>query len=203
MLINRVISILFVFLLLQTNNLSATTIDFQSIAHGVYDSLSFHDFTLTNLNGKFNVTDANPGDPIYYNCITSTYQSPNTISPFLVTFNNNANNVSYFSIGAGDFNVDSDDVYLEIFDSMMNRLGFKYYENPANKYGGGYLSLYSDTPIMYAKFWSAGQFPGSILWDNLSYKSTPSPVPLPSTLMLLLSGFPFLYASKHIFKKPK
>jgi len=166
----------------------AVTVDFESIPIGVYSQLTFPDFTLVYTGGvqQFDVLDASPGWPISGNALNSSFQNGYTSAPFLVTFN--IGNVKSFQIGVGDYNADIDNSYLEVFDAGWNSLGKVYYQNPSWKNGGDLMTISSNTPIKYAKFWDEEPYAGAVFWDMLTYETSGPQVPEPLTILLLGAG---------------
>ena len=171
---------------LQAQQSSAVTIDFEGVALGTYSSLTFTDLTITYTggDGQFDVESESPGWPISGHCLISYFQNPGA-APFLVTFTNPA---ASFSIGVGDYDADEDNTYLQAFDSGWNLLDSDYYWNPGQKYGGNYLTVDSPTPIKYVKFWDDDPYAGAVYWDNMSYTLAAPPIPEASTYALFGVG---------------
>jgi hypothetical protein len=179
--------VLMLLLVSAATNAGAALIDFESVAQGTYSSLVFPDVTITYTggSGNFDVTDSgNPGSPISGNAILSWFQHHGT-EPFKAVFNISVNAVS---IGVGDFGADDDETYLAAYDSANNLLASDYYYNPADYYGGDYLSVSSSSSIAYVLFWEEGSYPGAVAWDNLSYSNNGPTVPEPSTFILVGAG---------------
>ncbi|MGJ8610208.1 MAG: VPLPA-CTERM sorting domain-containing protein [Octadecabacter sp.] len=93
--------------------------------------------------------------------------------------------VSFVSIDMGDYNADPDNIFLEVFDSLSNSLGYVDFLRAASSYDMDTLAL-SVENISYAIFGTNGSDLGYIGADNLSYSV--SAVPLPAGGLLLLSG---------------
>ena len=166
----------------------AVTLDFESTPIGEYSQLVFADLTIApqDNNDLFQVVSMSPGYPISNHALI-TYYNQITATPLVATFS--IADVTSFSIGVGDYNVDVDNTYLEVYDSNHNLLGSDYYQNPGSTYGGDYLGVTTITEIAYAVFWDGDPSPGAVLWDNLTYETTASaPVPEPSTILLLSTG---------------
>jgi len=169
-------------------NAYAGFVDFESYATGTYNNLAFADgnITYTGGNGDFNIEVANPGSPISGKSLISFRANPGA-APFLVTFNAGTN-ITSFSIGVGDFNADVDNTYLEVYDSSWNLLASDFYQNPASKNGGDYLTAVTSAAIKYVKFWDTDPFAGAVYWDEMSYSATASAVPVPAAVWLFGSG---------------
>jgi len=165
---------------------SATTYDFESVALGTYTSLDFSDLTITALDSRsFQVVDASPGPPVSGHSLITWFNNQ-TETPLFVNFK--VSDVTFFSIGVGDYNADVDNTYLQAFDQFNNLLASDYYQNPASTNGGDYLSVSTSSPIAYVKFWDADPFPGAVYWDELTYRIGEVSVPEPATLLLLGFG---------------
>lgn len=164
---------------------SATTIDFESTAGGVYNTLNFSGLTITAEDGRFfDVTNSgSPGWPISNNALITFFQNESIQTKLIATFS--AKNVTSFSIGVGDYNADVDNTFLEVYDASWNLLGSDSYVNPAATFGGDYLSVTTNSAIKYAVFWDAEPFPGAVYWDNLTHNGT-SAVPDSSSAAVLL-----------------
>lgn len=161
---------------------SAATIDFNATPTGTYSSLVFGaaTITFTEGTGMFDVVDADPGAPVDGRSIISFFQNPGT-GAFRVDL---AGGASSFTIGVGDYGADQDNDYLEAYSASGDLLDSDYHFNPADNYGGGFLTVTSGEPIAYVKFWDAEPYPGAVYWDNISY----APVPEPETYALMGLG---------------
>jgi hypothetical protein len=74
---------------------------------------------------------------------------------------------TYVSVCIGDYDQDEDLVYLEAYDSSRGLLASDSGVLPADLFGGVTLSV-SAPGIAYVKFWSDGQYPGSVYFDNFA-----------------------------------
>lgn len=171
---------------------SATVIDFESDATGIYTSLIYSDLVITAESGRsFDVDSASPGWPISnHNLITWFQNSSQT--KLIATFS--IGDVTSFAIGVGDFNGDVDNTFLAVYDSSWNLLASDSYVNPSSTWGGDYLSVTTSSSIKYAVFWDAEPFPGAVYWDNLTYTRGAAVPDSASSIALLaigLSGLAF------------
>ena len=165
---------------------TATVIDFESTPTGYYSSLTIGAVTFSYLGGGFDVTSACPGSPI---CGNALLGNPYGSAAFNATI---AGGTSSFSIGFGDFNSDAETGYLEAFDSLGNSLDSDSAFIPGSLYGGATLAVSSGSPnIAYVRFWTGGDYPGSVYWDNAEYGGTAA-VPEPETYAMMLAGLGML-----------
>ena len=156
----------------------AVVIEFESVAIGGYASINISGVTFTNVYGSLSIDNQSPGPPISNHCLGTGGSQEN---PFIATF---AIPALFVKVGVGDYNGDVDNTYLEAYDASDNLLASDYYQNPASRYGGDYLSISSLIPISYVKFFDAEPYPGAVYWDNFEY----TPVPLPGAVWLLGSS---------------
>ncbi|MEX5728254.1 hypothetical protein Ga0609869_001607 [Rhodovulum iodosum] len=110
-------------------------------------------------------------------------QTPGTFSQARADF---SSLVSSVSVDLGDFAPsDSDNVFLEIFDSGDSSLGYVDFLRPGSSDEMNTLSL-SAAGIAYAVFGTNGDDIGAIFADNLSYET--SAIPLPAGGVLLIGA---------------
>jgi hypothetical protein len=159
----------------------ATTIDFESNPVGTYTSLVFPEvvITYTGGTGEFQVYGSSPGPPLAGHNIISSYNNPGP-APFRADFL--VGGITHVMIAVGDYNADVDNSYLAVYDAADNLLATDYYMNPAPTYGGGFLEVFTATPIAYALFWDEEPFPGAVYWDNLTFEG--GVIPEPGTFVL-------------------
>ncbi len=159
----------------------AANIDFESVATGVYSTLTIGavTFTYTGGSGTFNVSNGTPGAPISGNNLISFFQNPGT-APFNATI---AGGTNSFSIGCGDFGQDQDQCHLRAYDISGALLDSDDFNNPSGNFRGGMMTVSSVSSIAYVQFFEDGPFPGAIYWDNVSYQLA-SNVPEPASLAL-------------------
>ena len=169
---------------------SAATIDFESVAAGVYSSVtdSGVTFEFNGGTGLFDVTPADPGYPISGQALISYFQNEDSAAAFRASM---AGGFSSFSIGMGDYNADDDEGYLMAYDASDNLLDSDYLYVDASTYGGGMLTVSSATPIAYVLFYEDGSYPGAVYWDNAEFTAA---VPEPQTYALFGLGLAGLAA---------
>ena len=114
-------------------------------------------------------------------------------SPFNTTGNNTCatllNATDFVSVTMGDYNADSDELYLFAYNTSDILLDSDHFSNPASSYAGTTLmvsSLFDD--IAYVKFYGVGVDNNSVYWDNFSFNIPAEPVPEPATIFLLSTG---------------
>lgn len=170
---------------LAAGSASAATIDFESVASGVYSSLTISGvtFTFTGGTGQFNVIDSgSPGWPIAGQSLLSHFQNPGP-EAFSATI---AGGFSSFAIGCGDWGGDEDHCHLRAHDAFGNVLDAADFVNPDYNSGGGMLSVASASPIAYVTFWEDSiKYPGAIYWDNVEFTAA---IPEPQTYALMALG---------------
>lgn len=156
----------------------ADLIDFETIANGDYSSLVFQNAVLSNQSGAdFTVQSSAPwgGKSVlnYNNTATLLFDSDVEVSTVSLT--------------VGDYNADSDPVFLVAYDINGNVLATATQIIPAPFIGGVQLSVAAND-IAYVKFYSGNPYPGSVYWDNIEFDAQPISTPEPSTLSLLSLG---------------
>jgi len=88
------------------------------------------------------------------------------------------------SVDLGDYNVDSDRIFLEIFDAADNLLGYMDMVISEDFVGMETLSL-SAPSISYAVFGARNPGSGSTVYaDNFTFEKIPEVIPSPGAIML-------------------
>lgn len=169
--------------LLGASAANAALIDFESVAVGVYSSLTFGDATLTYTGGTgtFDITAGNNGT----NTAISFLQNPGN-DPFRLDFAGGASSVF---LDVGDFGADQDSAFLELYDQFDNLLSTTLATVPA----GSDVSVNfgaSASNVAYALFGDEDPFAGAVYWDNIAWEPAGStnPVPVPGTVALMGLG---------------
>jgi|GEM_PF-4556195 len=141
---------------------------------GVYSDVEF-----SNGGNDITVMPLVPG-PVFSapNCAIGTRDSSDNWSPYRADFK--VDGVYFVSVVLGDFDGDSDNLYLKAYDSADVLLGESNFYLDASVFGGPTLSV-SAADISYAVFGSNGEFPNSVYMDDFTYKT--SAVPEPATLL--------------------
>lgn len=100
-------------------------------------------------------------------------------------------NVNFVSIALGDFGVDADSLFLRAYNSVNILIGTDTNFLPAGEVGGRILTL-NVAGIDRIEFGSTGDFPNSVLADNLIFRTgTPpstNPIPEPTSMLLFGTG---------------
>lgn len=88
------------------------------------------------------------------------------------------------SVAMGDFNADTDNLFLRAYSVTGTLLDEVLFELLSNIYGGPTLSV-SGSNIAYVLFGSTGDNPNSVYFDNFTYEATQA---VPEPLSVLLFG---------------
>jgi hypothetical protein len=164
-----------------------TVIGFDSFADGTPVGVDFGGYGVTFWNDTTNslqVTMAYPGPPFTAPSSVIDYAGFTGSHNFADFLNGPA---TYVSVCMGDNDQDEDLVYLEAYDSGGNLVASDSGVVPDYLYGGVTLEV-SAPEIASVKFWSDGQGPGSVYFDNFEFLLVPEPG-LVSLLGLGVLGF--------------
>lgn len=146
----------------------ATVIDFESFPGGSPTSYSESGATFTGIGGGALWTSGGPN---------GTQGLLAGSAPFEELRADIAGGASSVAVDLGDFGMDSDRLFLEIFDSANTSLGYTDLVIPGSFVGMETLSL-SASNIAYAIFGARDALSGSSVYsDNFTYDSTPIPAP--------------------------
>ena len=177
--------IVFLGLFLPIATVSAmTTITFDSLNDGeIFSSYTESGVTFTELFGGDLVTQPGPvggvGD--------GSLGIRGFLDPLQPIRADIAGGATFVSVDLGDFNVDGELLFLEVFDSSDALLDFASLQNDPTFEGLQRLSV-SNPNISYAVFGAIdSNFISSVLADNFTY--TAASVPIPSTLLFFGLGF--------------
>jgi len=172
-------------LLLGVGSVGATVIDFESFSAGTIVSGPgvFSDLVLSAGNDNIVVSSSVPG-PTLSGLRTAAANPFTHSSPFRADFL--ISGVNSVSVAMGDYNADSDNLFVQAFNSSNVMLSSVDYVLSAGTYGGPTLTV-TGTDIAYVLFGSTGLYLNSVYFDNFAYDVATS-VPEPTTLLLLGLG---------------
>ena len=164
--------------LVVSTRVAAVTIDFESFGVGTVVSGPgvFSDLAFSRGGETISVTSAVPGPDLSGSRTASG--DPFTGNPFRADFS--IGGVTSVSVAMGDFNADSENLFLNAFDSLNNLLASDAAFLAASVFGGPTLTVASATAIAYVTFGSSGSFPNSVFFDNFTYTATATDVPPPT-----------------------
>ncbi len=91
--------------------------------------------------------------------------------------------VSFVSLIMGDFNVDSETIFLNAFDSGNNLIDSDSLFLPSSFTGGELISVMGSN-IAYVEFGSTGTFPNSVYFDDFTYFADDRVIPEPTTFVV-------------------
>jgi len=161
-----------------STRVAAVTIDFESFGVGTVVSGPgvFSDLEFSRGGETILVTSFVPGPDLSGSRTASG--DPFTGNPFRADFS--VSGVTSVSVALGDFNGDSENLFLNAFDSLNNLLASDAAFLAANVFGGPTLNVASATAIAYVTFGGIGNFANSLYFDNFAYTATTPDVPPPT-----------------------
>jgi len=163
----------------------AVTIDFDGLTVGSdISGVDLGGVVISSGSDAVIVTSSNPagtGNSIRTEPFTS-------IDPFRADFITTG--VSSVSVALGDFGGDSENLFLDAFDSADNLLDTANFSIATSVSNLILLSIASGTEISYVLFGANGFFSNSVYADDLNFSV--SVVPLPAAFTLFASGLGFL-----------
>lgn len=171
-------------LLLGVGSAGATVIDFESFTNGnvVSGPGVFADLVLSAGQTSVIATAAVPG-PDFSGRMSAAGSSFTHADPFRVDFL--ILGVNSFSVVMGDYNADTDNLFVRAYNSSNILLDEELFVLSNNTYGGPTMNV-TGTNIAYVLFGSTGTYNNSVYIDNIAYDQTA--VPEPTTLLLFGVG---------------
>lgn len=171
-------------LLLGVGSAGATVIDFESFTSGniVSGPGVFADVVLSAGQTSVIATAAVPG-PDFSGTMSAASLYFSQVDPFRVDFL--IAGVNSFSVVMGDYNQDTDNLFVRAYNSSNSLLDEELFVLSNNTYGGPTMSV-NGVGIAYVLFGSTGIYNNSVYIDNISYGQ--AAVPEPATLLLFGLG---------------
>lgn len=193
-------NVLSLFILLLTVLISsisyAVTYDMNSLSTGYYTESSFNNVfsgvSFNNTGGDgFYIFQVNDLKADFSGNAVMNIPYTNIGNSTIATFSEAVFSVS---VTMGDYNSDSDSLYLFAYDGGGTQIDSAFFANPASSIKGRTLGVSSSlTDIAYVEFYGVGLGQNSVLWDNFSFNEDISSynqavVPEPATIILLGAG---------------
>jgi len=157
-----------------------TTVTFNTLPDVPFDSYTEGPVTFTAVNGGLLKGDMSPNGTQALRAVTEPYPEMRA---------DIAGGATYVSVDLGDYaNIDSETVFMEIFDAAGKSLGFTSEEVPFDRMGMTPLTL-SGPCFAYAIFGardSSIDNGSSVRADNFTYELCPCPdvIPAPGAILL-------------------
>lgn len=176
-------------LLAMSSVASAVTYDFDTVAAGSYDEVTFSSMfdyvSFDNTGGSsFSVASCTLGPD--FTCGNAILNSPysNEGNSTIATFDYLVDSVS---VTIGDYAADADTLYLYAYDSINNLIASDTFDLASSTSGGPTLSV-SAANIAYVEYYGVGINNNSVYWDNFTFSDMSATVPAPASILLLGVG---------------
>ncbi|MEN6313943.1 MAG: PEP-CTERM sorting domain-containing protein [Clostridiaceae bacterium] len=158
----------------------AATIGFEEFAPGTVVSGSGHFTDVVFSAGSIDIKAMadNPG-PLFSG-VMSAVSWPTHESPYRADFS--ISGVSSVSLVMGDYNADTDNLFVQAYNSSNTLLDQEAYTLDSAISGGPILTV-TGTNIAYVIFGSTGIYPNSVFFDNFTYNASAVPEPLSMVLL--------------------
>lgn len=171
-------------LILVAGSAQAEMYDFNAIAPGNYDAVTFSNLFQgisfnSTVGNNFQVQPVSLGPDFSGKAVInltelSSPPSNSTVATFDVLS-------TFFSVTMGDYNYDIDELFLYAYDAGNNVVDSDFHYNPASSYAGHTLSVAGN--IAWVKYGVEGDY-NTFYWDNVAF----TPIPIPAAVLLGMLG---------------